>query len=137
MVDFLWRNRYEIGIPLIDVQHKNIFRLLSELNESVHEEDRDRVERLFQDILRNVGEHFRTEEVFMSQMGFPGLEDHAREHIKALEDLQDLHSRFKDGTTSLAMLVGTYLGGWLRHHISEGDQAYATFLRVQNERGAT
>jgi hemerythrin len=129
MADLQWKPRFELGIPLIDEQHKRLFQLLSQLKRAVMERKlREEVEMVLTGLTRETLEHFHTEETFMAQMGFPGLEAHQIQHAKLLEDLKKLGERFRAGDTSMAMLVTTFMGSWLRHHIHEGDRVYADFL---------
>lgn len=129
MTELQWRPRYELGIPLIDEQHKRIFFLLNQLQKAVTDRHaREEVEAILSGLMRQTSEHFHTEETFMKQMQFPGLEQHRVQHSKLLDGLFGLEARFKEGDTSMAMLVTTFLGSWLRHHIHEGDRIYADFL---------
>ena len=135
MSEIQWKARYELGIPLIDEQHKRIFFLLNQLQGAVvGRQPRTDVESIFLGLVRQTREHFHTEETFMSQMGFPTLEDHRGQHAKLADGLHGLEVRFREGDTSMAMLVTTYLGSWLQHHIREGDRVYADFL-AERERG--
>ncbi len=132
MTELQWKPRYELGIPLIDEQHKRIFFLLNQLHQSViGRKSREDVETVLQGLMRQTAEHFHTEEAFMEQMGFPGLEGHRGQHSKLLDGLHGLEVRFREGDASMAMLVTTFLGSWLRHHIHEGDRTYADFLSKQ------
>lgn len=132
MTELPWKLRYELGIPLIDEQHKRIFFLLNRLHEVVAgSQPRAEVEQVLEDLVRQTQEHFRTEERFMAEMKFPGIEEHRGQHGKLEDGLYGLMVRFRDGDASMAMLVTTYLGSWLRHHIREGDKAYADYLAVQ------
>ncbi|MBI4914136.1 MAG: hemerythrin family protein [Acidobacteria bacterium] len=137
MADLQWRPRYELGIPLIDEQHKRIFFLLSELMECVAgKRDRAQVSQVLANVMRQTREHFHTEETLMVQMGFPALEGHQEQHKKLMHGLHGLEVRFQEGDASMAMLVTTFLGGWLRHHINEGDRAYAEFLKAREAKSA-
>ena len=129
MSELLWKPRYELGIPFIDEQHKRIFFLLNQLQlASDGSRDRAEVEALLAGLMRQTGEHFHTEETFMLQMGFDDIEAHRQQHARLMDGLYGLEARFRDGDASMALLVTTFLGSWLRHHIQEGDRAYADFL---------
>ncbi len=135
MSELHWKARFELGIPLIDEQHKRLFYLLNELHKAVLERTaREAVETIFAGLLKQTSEHFHTEETFMAQMSYPALEAHRIQHAKLMDGLYGLEARFRGGDTSMAMLVTTYLGSWLRHHIQEGDRGYADFLLMQEKR---
>ena len=129
MTELLWKPRYELGIPFIDEQHKRIFFLLNQLQQATDgSRERAEVEALLAGLMRQTSEHFHTEETLMVQMGFDGLEAHRVQHARLMDGLYGLEARFRDGDTSMALLVTTFLGSWLRHHIQEGDRAYADVL---------
>ncbi len=130
MAKLLWKSQYETGIPIIDEQHKRLFELLEQVQDAVasgntQEEIRDLVQALMAD----TREHFRTEEAIMAHHGFPDLLAHIREHELLMEKLEDLHHRFEENQDSMALMMSTFMGGWLRHHINEGDFSYAQFIK--------
>jgi len=129
MSEWQWKPRYELGIPFIDEQHKRIFFLLNQLQQATTEgRARSEVKALLEGLMRQTGEHFHTEETLMLQMGYENLEAHRTQHAGLMDGLYGLEARFRDGDTSMALLVTTFLGSWLRHHIQEGDRAYADVL---------
>lgn len=137
MSELPWKSRYELGIPLIDEQHKRLFFLLNQLHQAVlGKAGREDVESIFSMLMRQTVEHFHTEETFMAQMEFTGLEAHRVQHAKLMDGLNGLEARFRSGDASMAMLVTTFLGNWLRHHIQEGDRAYAEFLAARESQAS-
>jgi hemerythrin len=134
MPDLSWKSKYELGIPMMDEQHKRLFFLLTQLRQSVTGRlGREQVDTILQSLIVQTAEHLHTEEVLMTQMGFPDLPAHKTAHEKLLSGLHGLDLRFKEGDASMALLVTTFLGGWLRTHIALEDRAYATFLENQEQ----
>jgi hemerythrin len=134
MPDLSWKSKYELGIPMMDEQHKRLFFLLTQLRQSVTGRlGREQVDTILQSLIVQTAEHLHTEEVLMTQMGFPDLPAHKAAHEKLLSGLHGLDLRFKEGDASMALLVTTFLGGWLRTHIALEDRAYATFLEDQEQ----
>ena len=130
MTKIVWKSQYETGIPIIDEQHRRLFEALDQVQEAVAQgSSRDELQDLVQALLAATREHFRTEEVIMAHHGFPDLLVHIREHEMLLEKLEDLNQRFQQSQDSMALLVTTFMGGWLRHHISEGDFSYAEYMK--------
>lgn len=131
MSDLSWKSKYELGIPMMDEQHKRLFFLLTQLHQSVASRlPKEQVQSILQSLLVQTAEHLHTEEVLMTQMGFPDLREHKKAHEKLLSGLRGLEVRFKEGDASMALLVTTFLGGWLRTHIGQEDRAYATHLEA-------
>lgn len=129
MPDLSWKSKYELGIPMMDEQHKRLFFLLSQLKDSVTNRlPRGQVDSILQSLITQTAEHLHTEEVLMAQAAFPDLPSHRLAHEKLMSGLHGLEVRFNEGDASMALLVTTYLGGWLRTHIALEDRGYATFI---------
>jgi len=130
MVKFEWKSQYETGIPIIDEQHKRLFVALGQVQDAVAQENpKEEITDLVQALMADTREHFRTEEAIMAHHGFPDLLAHIREHELLMEKLEDLNHRFEESQDSMALMMTTFMGGWLRHHISEGDLSYAQFMK--------
>jgi hemerythrin-like metal-binding protein len=128
-----WAERYRTGIPFIDAQHHELFRVVARLQESLARNVADTVLRdQLDDLLTLLKEHFRDEEDFLRRYEYPDLLSHLAEHTGLFGELEHIKVRYEQAAAPLASMIGTFLGGWLRHHISEGDFLYAKFLR---ERG--
>lgn len=133
MREIQWAERYRTGIPFVDAQHQELFRVVARLQESLARCLADQILRdQLDDLLQLLKEHFRDEEDFLRHYDYPDLLVHVAEHTNLLGELAQIKLRYEQAAAPLASMIGTFLGGWLRHHISEGDFLYAKFLR---ERG--
>ena len=130
MVKFEWKSQYETGIPIIDEQHRRLFMALDQIQIAVVQEStREEIRGLVQALMADTREHFATEEAIMAHHGFPDLLAHIREHEMLMEKLEELGQRFEESEHSMAMYATTFMGGWLRHHISEGDFSYVQYMK--------
>jgi len=128
-----WNNRYDTGIHVIDEQHRELFRIVGRLRQSVHEGmDRGAVESMLEDLVACSEQHFTTEETYMSKFGYPDLTQHVSEHASMLTSLHELRAKFRESHHSMALMVPTFIEGWLKHHISDGDFGFVTFLKARN-----
>lgn len=133
--DIQWAERYRTGIPSVDAQHQELFRVVARLQEALAGGLHDAVlRRQLEELLALLEEHFRDEEDLLRRQGYPELLAHVAEHTTLLGELAHIKVRYEQSAAPLASMIATFLGGWLRHHISEGDFLYAKFLR---ERGPT
>lgn len=130
MAKLEWKSQYETGIPIIDEQHKRLFLAIEQVQEAVAQgRPKDEIRGFVQSLMAHTQEHFRTEEAIMAHHGFPALLAHIREHELLIEKLEELNHRFEETEHSMALMVATFMGGWLRHHISEGDFTYAQYIK--------
>jgi len=131
-MEITWNTRYDTGIEIIDEQHQELFQLVYRLRQLVQAAaERSVVESLLEDLVACTERHFAAEETLMSRYGYPDLEEHAAEHASMLASLQDLLAKFQESHQAMAMLVPTFMEGWLRHHISDGDFGFMTFLKAR------
>ena len=76
--------------------------------------------------------HFKDEEKFMEQHGFPGLAAHKTEHILLLQEAADFQENYNANPASVRPIeVARFLGDWLTHHIQQMDFTYATFIKAK------
>lgn len=132
-MDAVWNTRYDTGIQVVDEQHREIFATVDRLRSSVQGgAARAEIEGLLADLVRLSEHHFATEEAFMAKYGYPDLTQHVAEHASMLTSLHELLAKFRESHQALALMVPTFMEGWLKHHISDGDFGFVTFLKARN-----
>ena len=132
-MESVWNARHDSGIGVIDEQHHELFRMVERLRRLVQEgAARNLVEALLEDLVVCSERHFATEEAFMSKFSFPDFDQHVSEHRSMLASLRELRTTLLESQHSLVVMVPTFLEGWLRHHISDGDFGFITFLKAHN-----
>lgn len=132
-MDAVWNTRYNTGIHVIDGQHQELFALMDRLRKAVQEgATREVVDGLLSELIRCSEHHFATEEAFMTKYGYPDLTQHMADHASMLTSLHELRAKFQESPSALALMVPTFMEGWLKHHISDGDFGFVTFLKARN-----
>ncbi|WP_306591609.1 bacteriohemerythrin [Geothrix sp. 21YS21S-4] len=132
-MDVVWNTRYNTGIHIIDEQHQDLFATMDRLRKAVQvDAGRQAMEELLSDLILASEQHFSTEEAFMAKYGYPDLTQHVAEHASMLTSLQELRTKFRENPQALAVLIPTFMEGWLKHHISDGDFGFVTFLKARN-----
>ena len=89
MRKMMWKEKYKVGAELIDTQHKELFKRVSDFIQAVQaqgpwESKLDHVKETMEFMQHYVIVHFDDEEDFQKEIGYPGLEEH-----------REIHSRFK------------------------------------------
>jgi hemerythrin len=129
MPEVLWNRRFETGIDLIDAQHKSLFEAVNRLAASLGSEALgERVKESLAFLANYTREHFKTEELFMREMGYPGLATHAAEHARLMKRVQVLQARLDQGQP-MAGDVASFLANWLKHHICGKDMDYVRYMK--------
>ena len=136
-MDTLWEARYDTGIDLIDTQHRDLVAAVNRLRRSVLERcGRVDIERQVHQVVALAEEHIASEESLMAEEGYPDLGPHTVEHASMMDRLYELETRLREGNDAVAMMVTTFVDGWLKHHVSEGDLGFVAFLEEKRRKQA-
>jgi len=122
---FVWMKEYGVGVENIDSQHKNFFEITNRLWGDVRPGE---LEDLLMQIYRHTREHFRDEEQFMKDVGYPDLAEHRDAHDQLLSRFNDL-SRAAVNDSSQLEPLRTFLAEWIVHHTVEHDQKFSRFIQ--------
>ncbi len=106
-----WNSRYNTGIQAIDDQHQELFRLVDLLRRMVQEASpRLEIEGVLAELLACTQRHFAS----------------------MLASLHELLAKFRESQEAMALMVPTFMEGWLKHHISDGDFGFVSYLKARN-----
>ncbi len=125
----LWK-RFDVrtNIPLIDMQHLWLFKMVVEMESMLHvsfAERRSHLERVLADLLSYVEVHFQSEEWLMAKLAYAEEKGHRRLHEDFKRTVQKLKQEYDAGNHhSLSSLV-TLLRQWLLTHIVIEDNKFA------------
>jgi hemerythrin len=134
-----WDDRYSVGIPLIDDQHKELIRLTNDLYEScLAGEDAARVNFMaaVKGTVDYVKYHFGVEEKLLQNVNYPELTEHKREHEAFVRHILDEVQNFQDGKKFVPNVFVRYLRDWILSHIAVADRKYAAFILAMKKQGA-
>ena len=125
---FEWREEYDIGVEVIDKEHRRLFQIINKLFD-FRKENKDNQWVCQEGIKYFKGhavKHFADEEEYMSSIGYPELERHRAIHrsfrentLPALEEEMERTGYAKD---ALDHFLGV-CAGWLIGHTMTEDQA--------------
>lgn len=114
-----WNPNLEVGVEIIDNQHKIIFDLAKDLNYAVLAgANMQVIDTLFSVIANFAFQHFETEEKFFKEKA--GYLEHCLKHYKLIKQLHDYNIDFHNGRV-VDVAPGTFLENWLTLHIREND----------------
>jgi hemerythrin-like metal-binding protein len=118
-------DRFKVNISLIDEQHKKLFGLIDETGklESFSNNPKSAL-KIIAKMTEYAREHFGTEEHYMKEFNFPGLESHRNEHIDFINTITDYKSRAVGGDSQIINEILDYLIKWLINHIQVTDKEY-------------
>ncbi|MGD0348031.1 MAG: hemerythrin family protein [Terracidiphilus sp.] len=119
----------DLGISMIDRDHREISELLLEINfNAARDEDADRKIRRLRDLARVTRSHFLLEEAMMTATNYPGLAVHRMRHAWMLEEIRRLVEYWgKEQNALMREPMGLL---WESHieHVESEDRAYGLWL---------
>lgn len=129
-----WTPDLELGVPIIDGQHKNLILRIQALVVTLQSKrSRSALRECLRFLEQYTNEHFHTEERFIAEQGFPDAEAHKK-----------LHDHFRDNITKAGafiqanpdseksmQLVKSLLVNWYVQHIKGVDRKYIEYLRAR------
>jgi diguanylate cyclase (GGDEF)-like protein/hemerythrin-like metal-binding protein/PAS domain S-box-containing protein len=115
------------GVKVIDDQHRQIVQMVNDLNRSLEEvRDDGELQNSFAALLKFTASHFATEEALMERHGYPHLEEHKKQHVHLVQELQEIAAEFKQGA-ELRLLQA--IKDWLLGHIQKADKPLGAYLK--------
>lgn len=138
----LWKDKYELGVPLIDTQHKELFRRVESFMQVLRSEDNweERVPQLNETLefmKRYVVEHFRDEEEYQQSINYPGYEAHKEVHNGMVNYVQEVSKQYENSNydEQLMQQLGGRLLAWLINHVAAEDQRIADYALKKGVNG--
>lgn len=132
----LWKDKYNIGVDLIDRQHQELFnrvnRFLTVLRSPVPWEDKvQEVNETLAFMQEYVVVHFRDEEQYQEEIGYPGLEEHRKVHGQLIREVGEFAKQYKEEgyREVLVQQFGGRLLAWLINHVAATDQKIGEYAR--------
>lgn len=126
-----WCPSYSVNNSLLDEQHQQMFRIISELHSAMFRKNaRQQMIAAISQLIEYTQKHFAEEERQMEKSGFPGLAGHKVAHEKLKQRVIEIEQRLHDAKDSMAgELIGFLVSDWLVKHIIEMDKKYAPYLK--------
>jgi hemerythrin len=126
-----WEDRYSVGIPLIDDQHKELIKLTNDLYQGClagEETARINFMAAIKGTVDYVKYHFSMEEKLLQNVDYPDLTEHKRAHEEFVKHILNEVQSFEEGKKFVPNLFVRYLRDWILSHIAVADRTYATYI---------
>ena len=136
----MWKDSYLVGIDLIDDQHKQLFKAIENLKDSLRILDKTHYKTRLYEITTFLKDycyiHFSDEQEYMRSTGFEGYKEHKKKHIRLLDDVTKYRTELLK-TNFDQHVVENFLGfltTWLIYHIGVEDQQIPKREKVDSEK---
>lgn len=133
-----WSQDLSVGIDEIDEQHKELFRRINRLVESVRQSRcRETIPEVIRFLEEYVITHFANEEEYMKEFDYPGYEAHKAQHKEFLKSISGLKGglekiRNQGGSSyELSVTTNQVVVEWILDHIIKVDRKLGGFLKTR------
>jgi hemerythrin len=123
-----WTPDLEIGIAVIDNQHKRIVAYINELNDAIRTGNTEETKLTLEGLLDYTITHFEFEEELQEKAGYPFLKAHQKVHQMFMKRIAKFRGRANNGEDIAQELLGV-LKVWLVSHIKGDDRDYGESVR--------
>lgn len=131
----LWKDNYQLGVSLIDEQHKELFRRVESFlrvlrSNNCWDEKIPQINETLEFMKRYVVEHFHDEEEYQLLIGYPGYEAHKKRHDGMVNYVQEVSRQYQQlgNNEQLMQQFGGRLMAWLINHVVIEDQRIADYV---------
>lgn len=133
---FKWSVAYNLDIEEIDMQHRNFFKIASDLLEmSKHMEtsyDPEALMDIIEALCAYTIYHFETEKKYFEKYDYPS-ESHEKEHQQFIDFLAKLNIDDIECHTSDSLFnVLKFIDNWIKSHIIIEDMKLADYIKTSH-----
>lgn len=116
------------GFEPVAAEHKVQLELLSALQHALAQEPAQ-VTAILEQLIAYTNAHFMSEQLLMRLYAYPYYEFHSQDHDRLMEQVQELHGRYRAGDMEALGQAGAVLKDWLLEHIQGLDHGLEDYLR--------
>jgi len=120
-----WCGLFVIGHPVIDKQHRELFRLANSFIDNIRHSaaDRNNAFRILNGLIKYAEDHFSEEEEIARQYKCPEeeLSKHEEAHAKLIEEIFEINDRLQKAESFEINSIEKFLREWLVMHVLNED----------------
>ncbi len=124
-----WRDDFQLGIPSVDYEHRELIKLINELYDNyANNVSSTTVLHFLGEIYAKIASHFALEEKIMKEQGYDQFADHKADHEKLLDDICDFMDDFENNQEFEEGVFGELLELWFVEHFRTKDARLHKFI---------
>jgi len=123
----VWNDKYCVGVPIIDEQHRGIVSAINTLFEFIKQgQGQEALKPTFLVLEQYTHLHFKTEQRLLQEIKYPELEAHILLHKKLTDNTQRIER--ESIVNNNPDMVLAFLKEWWLGHINKEDRKYASYV---------
>jgi hemerythrin len=123
-IKIVWHASLELGIDIIDEQHKRLIGIINDLYMARFEQNIEHVNKTLDELNEYTRVHFATEEALMEKAGCACLEAHKLEHDQMKKQIKLFAKAFAK-SDDVSQDLQSMLMNWLLSHTAQTDKGYS------------
>lgn len=130
MSHFVWSSEYDLGIEVIDQQHKRIIDYINRVYEALDgESSQQEINAILKYLVDYTFSHLAFEEAMLEEVGYQDFAAHQLTHKTFSQLINHLQRRAQQGE-AVGSELATFLQDWLIAHIMVEDAKYVEAVRA-------
>jgi len=128
----MWTKNLEVGVDLIDTQHKKWFEKADQLFEAGKSgKSKEYIIKMFDFLDDYTKTHFRDEEKYMASINYPELDQQKQMHQEFIKKLSELRKDYEAAGANLSVILkaNQFILDWLTKHISNADKKIGEYAK--------
>ncbi len=124
-----WRQQFELGLPGVDHEHRELIAMINGLHRMLHEENGMSALEFLGEIDTRISAHFALEELEMREHRYAGYAAHKADHERLLNEIGDMLERESSGKRFDEAELSKLLAEWFGEHFATHDAALHKALK--------
>lgn len=134
MGKFAWTEQLNIGIEVIDQQHRRIVEYINQLDDARSNNlSREEIRWLINDLVDYTISHFAFEESMQEEAKYPFFKSHKKVHDLFAQRVGEFQAKFEQGE-DVTKGLNSMLVTWLFNHIKRDDADYVETVKTHLQR---
>lgn len=132
----LWTKNLEVGVDLIDSQHKKWFEKADQLFEAGKSgKSKEYIIQMFNFLDEYTKTHFKDEENYMTKINYPELALQKQMHQGFIKKLAELRKDYETAGANITVIISAnqFILEWLTKHISSADKKIGEYVKSKNK----
>lgn len=128
----LWTKNLEVGVDLIDSQHKVWFDKADQLFEAgKNGKSKEYIVQMFDFLDEYTKTHFKDEEQYMASINYPELASQKQLHQGFIKKLSELRKDYETAGANINVIISAnqFILEWLTKHISNADKKIGEYVK--------
>ena len=126
-----WNENMSVDVEKIDQQHQKLVAMINDLNDAMKQRrGNETIGQIVGGLMGYTATHFKTEETYFDQFGYPEADQHKKEHTEFVQKVSEFKDGFDGGKLGLSIEVIQFLSNWLKNHIMGTDKKYTQFFKA-------